>query len=190
MRRTRMLGTSLATVLAIAATTAGAAWGRQVLVVSDSGTALAKGSSVTNIVSTQAGRCVVKTSGVVLVNEAPTDKFGFGPPAGAEVGAECQTPGYSVSGAAKEVQLTRAGKATFKMKPSLALIEPGPCIYEFARLNASFAPGFAELAEGEATGKLQKKASKPNCAATTKTFFLAGELGASNGEPLESELRG
>jgi hypothetical protein len=103
--------------------------------------------------------------------------------------------GYARSGGGVEtVELTTHGKVTVKFSSKVELAEPstpGPCIYAFAgsAFKSTFSIGVPIGFEQAVSGKLNKRASNPECAKTRTAFFGANFADDNNPAGyLESEL--
>lgn len=122
------------------------------------------------------GGCLQASKGEVASNDKPTDKLAFGAPEE----SECLEEGYSISGAVKQVLLHSSGVATLDYSPKLTITEPGPCVYQFARLNGEFPAAIEIEIEGTDVGKLKKKLSSHACASTRSMEFRGVESGVDN----------
>jgi hypothetical protein len=122
------------------------------------------------------GGCLQASRGEVVSNDRPTDKLAFGAPEE----SECLEEGYSISGAVKRVLLHSSGAATLDYSPKLTITEPGPCVYQFARLSGEFPATIEVEIEGTGTGKLKKRLSGPGCSSTRSIEFRGVESGVDN----------
>ncbi len=146
------------------------------LVLSENGVPVVAGDYALDFHLEFDGGCLQASKGVVLSNDKPSDKLSFGPPEE----SECLEEGFAVTGAVKQVVLTRAGKATMSFNPRFTISEPGPCVYRFTKFTGEF-PAMIEVAiEGTALGKLKANASSHTCEQTRSIEFKAVESGVDN----------
>ncbi len=183
MRHVKVLGISIIALLAIGATAAGGA-SASVLVLKSGGVEAKKGTPAIEAHLTFVGECVEEAEGKVTVNAKATDTLAFKP----AVEAFCEETGFAVTGGVKTVTLNNKGKAIFKASPKVAVSEPGPCVYEYAKFEGLFGiPGDTFVA-GEAIGKVNRKVSNPLCSGLQATEFEA-EVVNFEGSLFETELR-
>ncbi len=176
MRRLRYGAVALIGVLAMLGSSAGMASAATRLVLTENGSTVAPGEYALDYHLIFDGGCLQAAKGEVLTNDRPQDKLVFGAPEE----SECLEEGFAVTGALKQVLLSSAGVATLTFKPKLAITEPGPCVYEFARLTGTFPAAVEVEIEGGATGKLKRKPSSPACSATRTIVFRGVESGIDN----------
>lgn len=176
MSRLRILGGALMAGLVALAVSGASASAATRLVLTENGVVVSPGEYALDYHLTFDGGCQQASKGEVLTNARPKDKLVFGAPEE----SECLEEGYGVSGALKQVVLTSAGAATLSFKPKLSITEPGPCVYEFARLTGVFPATIEVDIEGDGAGKLRQKLSGRGCASTRSIEFLAVESGITN----------
>jgi hypothetical protein len=156
---------------------AGAASAATRLVLSENGSPVVAGEAALDYHLIFDGGCLQASRGQVLSNDRPTDKLVF---AVAPEESECLEEGFSVTGSLTQVLLSHTGAATLQFKPKLAITEPGPCVYEFARLGGTFPATVEVEIEGAGTGKLRRKLSASGCPSTRTVEFKGVESGLDN----------
>ncbi len=124
--------------------------------------------------------CVVDLSSTLTVNDSKKDQLGPG-----TISVRCAAGGSSNVDALAGVELSSTigdisfehyqHKAKLKMSP-LTLTVGEACQYVFKKLPVEFAEGALHAGgtiflDGEAVGKLNKKASKPGCALTEAVSY-------------------
>jgi hypothetical protein len=179
MRRTRILGISLAAVLALTALTAGGAQAANKLVLSSGGTPLKKGATAFSELSI--GTCLQFSKGTVTTNEAAKDKLSFTK----IVDSGCE-PEFGSKGGIEKAELTAGGVA--KYTADFELTVPGPCVYTYKKFQGNFSIPGAVVVETEQVGKLKKAGSSPECEKTRKELFEADVDIAAFGAPLETSF--
>jgi hypothetical protein len=174
--RLRSLGVAGIGALALAGPAVGAASAATRLVLSENGSPVVAGETALDYHLIFDGGCLQASPGEVLSNDRPKDKLVFEAPEE----SECLEEGFSVTGSLTQVLLSYTGAATLQFKPRLTITEPGPCVYEFARLGGSFPATVEVEIEGAGTGKLRKKLSAPGCAGNRTIEFKGVESGVDN----------
>jgi hypothetical protein len=159
------------------------------LVITDHGAPIAVGEEAHHRlelipINVQAAGCKRRERGLVATNGKGSDKLTFG-----STFEQSCSPGGSLSGATKEVKLSAKGAYSAKFSPKLVFGEPGPCVYTISKMAGTFKPGEAAATFVFGTGKLDKKASSPSCAAK-EAFEAISELSDETDEELFTELRG
>jgi hypothetical protein len=184
MRRVRMFSLCIFAVLALGALGAGSAAAAGVLDITEGGIPLAKGATVFTGIAVQG--CVQFSEGKITTNAKSKDKAAFKGIAS----SECVEEGASISGAIKELQVNTAGLLSLKASPKLAIRTPAECTYEYSKFAAVASLPGALLAEGVATGKLNKKVSTAGCAKTVEAGFEADLANGVFASPFNAEVKG
>jgi len=176
MRRFNALGASVVVALALGATMAAAASAATGLVLKEDGVAVPKGGTVTALILVEG--CFQITPGTLTKNDSAKDEASFGGTAT----TECEE-GHALSGKIASAKFSAAKKAEYK---STLLVSKKTCVYEYKKLSVPLNTEGGLVAEsGEASGKLDKGASKGSCPKLARTTYTVVVLGADE-EPLET----
>lgn len=201
MSRTKLLGVSLVSALALGAVSAAVASAGAGLELKTDGQDLAAGARIGVEIEWRLGGCWTNESGwgTLKANGATTDKIVHVQES--EEGSLCSGSEDGkqdrMTGQVHEVDLTSTGKATVKEDVQLDVYEDEGqrlCAYTFKTLHGAFqTSGIVEL-YGAATGKLNQSASSAGCASKVSTNWwwesIDGEPAPNQYWRTESELIG
>jgi hypothetical protein len=197
---TRVLAASLLGVVGVSVASAGSASAATKLYLKANGAVAAAGSGAWDRVSisipvSQEGRgvggsaekCILESWGGELeTNGMAKDSLAF-PSATFRFCKNETGPGFSISGGeGNHVKVASSGAGQIRFATRLAVNEPGPCVYEYAKVAVTYSyPGVTASSASAAEGKLNKKASARTC---TPTQTNQVELGLFYEESPGSEI--
>jgi hypothetical protein len=177
VRKVRIMGLCMGTVLALAIPASGA-YAKSALHVTELGSEVANGAPARAVLTldnctsfTKAGKLTGNGTANVEVTTSENESV------------KCLV-GTSESGVVTEEKWS--SKGTVKLKAKIEVVEPGPCHYKFTKFAGSFELPGGLYFGGPTTGKLSKKGSSVSCTKEVTRTFVAAAAGEE--ELFEAEV--